>query len=282
MSERGIGWLVVTSGRRRPDRHASARRGGSSRRHYARGCPAFCDPAATDLRTRTTYSSISGNALSRTGLPPPGRAAGCTLQASDCILVPPMAIGDRDLWVFRIVHQDTGKPAPGVPVTVLDKAGNAAGHWVSDGDGIVAVPRRETTKLRLRLGLRSEDPLELATSTLGDEPTPLAAPTQLPPTHGAAGEHPVLERQVTQPPPAAEAPEVPGHVLYFQRLALFAERTVASVLPARDTAVDFFSPPSDGPAAMRYGALIEVEAYWQSPGVHWGEPLSPRTPTPRE
>ncbi len=49
-----------------------------------------------------------------------------------------MAIGDRDLWVFRIVHQDTGKPAPGVPVTVLDKAGNAAGHWVSDGDGIVA------------------------------------------------------------------------------------------------------------------------------------------------
>src|SRR5260370_10738985 len=216
MSERGIGWLVVTSGRRRPDRHASARRGGSSRRHYARGCRAFCGPAATDLRTRTTHSSIPGNALSRSGLPPPGRAAGCTPQASDCILVPPMAIGDRDLWVFRIVHQDTGKPAPGVPVTVLDKAGNAAGHWVSDGDGIVAVPRRETTKLRLRVGLRSEDPIELATAHPGYEPTPLAAPTQLPPTAGAGGEHPLLQRPVTGTLPPAESPEVPAHVLYFQ------------------------------------------------------------------
>src|SRR6266853_202257 len=54
---------------------------------------------------------------------------------------PPMAIAD--VWVFRIVHQDTGKPAQGVPVTVLDKGGNAAGHWVSDADGIVAVPRRD-------------------------------------------------------------------------------------------------------------------------------------------
>jgi hypothetical protein len=191
-----------------------------------------------------------------------------------------MAIGDRDLWVFRIVHQDSGKPAPGVPVTVLDNAGNAAGHWVSDGEGIVAVPRRETARLRLRVGLRSEDPIELATATLGDEPTPLAAPTQLPPTHGAAGEHPVLERQVTQVPAAADAPEVPGHVLYFQRLALFAERTVASALPARDTAVDFFSPASDGPTAMRYGVLIEVEEYWQSLGVQWGELLYSVTLTP--
>ena len=33
-----------------------------------------------------------------------------------------------DVWLFRIVHQDTGKPAQGVPVTVLDRAGNAAGH----------------------------------------------------------------------------------------------------------------------------------------------------------
>jgi hypothetical protein len=191
-----------------------------------------------------------------------------------------MAIGDRDLWVFRIVHQDTGKPAPGVPVTVLDKAGNAAGHWVSDGEGIVAVPRRDTTKLRLRVGLRSEDPIELATATLGDEPTPLAAPTQLPPTAGAGGEHPVLERQVTATLPAADAPEVPGHVLYFQRLALFAERTVASAPPARDTVADFFSPATDGPAAMRYGALIEVEEYWQSLGVQWGELLYSVTLTP--
>src|SRR2546430_2508231 len=97
-----------------------------------------------------------------------------------------MAIAD--VWVFRIVHQDTGKAAQGVPVTVLDKGGNAAGHRVSDADGIVAVPRRDIPKLRLRVGLRNEDPIELATATLGEEPTPLAAPTHLPHTTGGMGE----------------------------------------------------------------------------------------------
>src|SRR5437870_12453198 len=96
-----------------------------------------------------------------------------------------MAVGD--VWLFRSVHPDTGTPAQGVPVTVLDRGGNAAGHWVSDADGIVAVPRRDTPRLRLRVGLRSEDPIELATATLGDEPTPLAAPTQLPPSTGTIG-----------------------------------------------------------------------------------------------
>src|SRR5260370_5305025 len=135
-----------------------------------------------------------------------------------------MAIGDRVVGVSRTVDQDTGKPAPGVPVTVLDKAGNAAGHWVSDGEGIVAVPRRDTTKLRLRVGLRSEDPIELATATLGDEPTPLAAPTQLPPTAGAGGGHPVLERQVTSTLPPADAPQAPGPVVSFHRLAFVSPR----------------------------------------------------------
>src|SRR5213076_998613 len=97
-----------------------------------------------------------------------------------CILGPPMTTGANDVWVFRIVHQDTGKPAPGVPVTVLDRAGNAEGHWVSDADGTVAIPRRETLKLRIRVGLRSEDPIELAIAHLGGGPTPLAAPPQPP------------------------------------------------------------------------------------------------------
>ena len=51
-----------------------------------------------------------------------------------------MITGAKDVWLFRIVHQDTGKPAQGVPVTVLDRAGNAEGHWVSDADGTVAIP----------------------------------------------------------------------------------------------------------------------------------------------
>src|SRR2546429_1872960 len=201
---------------------------------------------------------------------------------------PLMAIGD--VWLFRIVHPDTGKPAQGVPVTVLDRGGNAAGHWVSDADGIVAVPRRDMPKLRLRVGLRSEDPIELATATLGDEPTPLAAPTQLPPSTSGAGERVVRELQVVHPAPAAGAPpspargpdpvDVPGHVLYFQRLAMFAERAPAAANAARDPVADFFSLAGEGSSAMRYGALIEVEEYWQSQGVQWGELLDSATLTP--
>src|SRR5213594_4872377 len=98
-----------------------------------------------------------------------------------------MTTGANDVWLFRIVNQDTGRPAQGVPVTVLDRAGNAEGHWVSDADGTVAIPRRETPRLRIRVGLRSEDPIELATATLSEGPTPLAAPTQLPPSLTVSG-----------------------------------------------------------------------------------------------
>ena len=179
------------------------------------------------------------------------------------------------VWLFRIVHQDTGKPAQGVPVTVLDKASNAEGHWVSDADGVVAIPRRDTPTLRLRVGLRSEDPIELTTTTLGEEPTPLAAPSQLPPTVGPAGERPPRElpRAATPPPGGAEQPEVPGHVLYFQRLVAFAPAAGAPV-------ADVLGAASDGPGAMSYGALIEVEEYWQSLGVLWGELLYSVTLTP--
>ncbi len=200
---------------------------------------------------------------------------------------PLMAIGD--VWLFRIVHPDTGKPAQGVPVTVLDRGGNAAGHWVSDADGIVAVPRRDMPKLRLRVGLRSEDPIELATATLGDEPTPLAAPTQLPPTTSSGGGERVV-RELHAVPPAAPATappargpdpvEVPGHVLYFQRLAMFAERAASPAAPARDPVADFFALASEGSSVMRFGALIEVEEYWQSLGVQWGELLYSATLTP--
>ena len=216
-------------------------------------------------------------------------------------------MSDRDVWVFRIVHQDTGKPAQGVPVTVLDVAGNAAGHWVSDAAGLVAIPRRETTRLRLRVGLRNEDPIELATASLGEEPTPLAAPTQLPPSLTLVSDRPVREKfgatSPTPTPPAAAAAvprgpeqpapeptapvEAPGHVLYFQRLAVFGERTAAAA--PQGTAVggggpaEMFPVAGDwggGPTAMRYGALIDVEQYWQSLGVQWGELLYSVTLTP--
>src|SRR3989454_11981019 len=81
------------------------------------------------------------------------------------------------------------------------------------------------------------------------------------------------------PPPPAEQTEVPGHVLYSQRLAMSAGRAPAPPGP-RAAVADFFTPPADGPAAMRYGVLIEVEEYWQSLGVLWGELLYSISLTP--
>src|SRR5437879_4705164 len=200
-------------------------------------------------RQRCSDNALSGNAL-------PGNVSRAVVRRARQVAYwcPLMATGD--VWLFRIVHQDSGKPAQGVPVTVLDKGGKAPGHWVSDPDGIVAVPRRDILKLRLRVGLRSEDPIELATATLGDEPTPLAAPSQLPSTTSEPGERVVHELYPTRPAPAAGAPapaargpdpvDVPGHVLYFQRLAMFAERAPAAAGPARDPVADFFSLASEG------------------------------------
>src|SRR3989454_640223 len=141
-----------------------------------------------------------------------------------------MAAGMKQVWIFRIVHQDTGKPAQGVPVTVLEPSGNAAGYWVSEADGTVAIPRRDVPKLRLRVGLRTEDPIELDTATLGDEPIPLAAPSRLPPTSGGTRDAGERDLQTGSPPPprGAEPHDVPGHVLYFQRLVLFADRAPAA------------------------------------------------------
>src|SRR5205823_14352599 len=124
------------------------------------------------------------------------------------------------------------------------RARTPAGHWAGHAAGPVAIPRRATPALRIRVGWGSEDPSELATPTLGERPTPLAAPTQLPPTIGSighSGERPAREAPAAQPPPprAAEQPEAPGHVLYFQRLVMFAERSSAtrpSTAGARDGA----------------------------------------------
>src|ERR1043166_1954528 len=233
-------------------------------------------------------NALSRNALSGNALPPNVSAVVVRRPRRVAYWCPLMAFSD--VWVFRIVHQDTGKPAQGVPVTVLDRAGNAAGHWVSDADGLVAVPRRDISKLRLRVGLRSEDPIELATATLSDEPTPLAAPSQLPPPmgSGSSGERAVRDLHAVPAAPPATAPpargpdpvDVPGHVLYFQRLAMFGERAPTAAAPARDPVADFFALAGEGSSAMRYGALIEVEEFWQSLGVQWGELLYSATLTP--
>src|SRR5437899_3188333 len=191
-----------------------------------------------------------------------------------------MASTEKDVWVFRIVHQDTGKPAQGVPVTVLDKSGNPAGYWVSEADGTVTIPRREVVTLRLRVGLRNEEPIELATATLGQGPIDLAAPTWLPQTGAGTSERAAREPPPTAPPRPAEPHDVPAHVLYFQRLVMFAERAAKPTAPAGDPVADFFALASDTTAPLRYGALVEVEEAWQSLGVQWGELLYSVSLTP--
>src|SRR5437773_4428878 len=191
-----------------------------------------------------------------------------------------MASTEKDVWVFRIVHQDTGKPAQGVPVTVLDKSGNPAGYWVSEADGTVTIPRREVVTLRLRVGLRNEEPIELATATLGEGPIDLAAPTWLPQTGAGTSERAAREAVTTAPPRPVEPHDVPGHVLYFQRLVMFADRAPRPTGAPRDPVADFFALASDATAPLRYGALVEVEELWQSQGVQWGELLYSVSLTP--
>ncbi len=165
-----------------------------------------------------------------------------------------MTTPGKNVWVFRIVHQDTGKPAQGVPVTVLDGAGNPAGYWVSEADGTVTVPRRDGPRLRLRVGLRNEEPIELVTARLAEGPTDLAAPSWVP-----------------------LATATPERVM---AAAAFAERAPAAPAGRRDAAADFFALARDQPAALRYGVLLEVEELWQSLGVQWGELLYSVSLTP--
>src|SRR5260370_29511410 len=60
---------------------------------------------------------------------------------------------------------------------------------------------------------------------------------------------------------------------------MFGERATGATTPGEPVA-DFFSPPAESPAAMRYGVLIDVEEYWQSLGVLWGELLYSVSLTP--
>src|SRR2546427_8817423 len=70
----------------------------------------------------------------------------------------------QDSWTFRIVDQDTGAAVPGVPVSVLESGGGAGGYWVSDGDGLVRIPKHDQPRLRLRVGLRDRKSTRLNSS----------------------------------------------------------------------------------------------------------------------
>jgi len=170
----------------------------------------------------------------------------------------------QDSWTFRIVDQDTGAAVPGVPVSVLESGGRAGGYWVSDGDGLVRIPKHDQPRLRLRVGLRNEEAIEFDARSLPDDPIPLSAPRDIS-VAGAAAPAAI----VPPPPPAPAAQPQPGHLMRFVRIGVRPQDQ--DIIAAAD-AKHRTAPPPDITAA-RYGVLLEIELVWQSLGAQAGSTL---------
>ena len=174
------------------------------------------------------------------------------------------------VWLLKLVHPESRSPAAGVPVTLLDDSGNSAGYWVSDTEGVVALPRREAPIIKVRVGVRSEDPIALEAARLSREIVELEAPRSLVPAN-ASGTAPAqrTSRSVT-----ADR-DVPGHVMHFVRLALLPPDQPLLPVPGPRSpdAGDFLEIADPQNTELRYGALIEAEQYWQPLGHSGGELL---------
>lgn len=164
-----------------------------------------------------------------------------------------MAASWQDHWTFRIVDQDTGAALSGVPVTVLDAGNRSAGFWVSDADGVVQIPKHDGRRLRLRVGLRTEDTIELDARSLSDDPIPLAAPKGL-------SEEAPADAPVSAVPAQAS---LPGQVIRYTRIGIAPEDAGMITSPDESAA--------DG--VMRYGVIYEIEQVWQALGTEAGDVL---------
>ena len=140
----------------------------------------------------------------------------------------------------------------------MDQGGRSAGFWVSDVDGLVRISKHDDPRLRLRIGLRSEDVIELDARSLPDDPVPLVAPHGINDAAPAAG--PANVPIPSEPPPVHGRP---GHLLRFARIG---------VLPQDADITATVDQPRD-PSALRCGVLLEVEQIWQSLGSQAGDVL---------
>jgi hypothetical protein len=167
----------------------------------------------------------------------------------------------QEHWTFRIVDQDTGAAVPGVPVTVKDEPGVAGGHWVSDADGLVRIPKHNRPRLRLRVGLRADDTIDLDARSLRDDPVPLAAP-------------PRADAESAPAPTATVSAGPSGPVLSRDHTSHLSRFARIGVLPADG---DVMGPQPERSARdggrVRYGILFEVEQHWQSQGFTAGDVL---------
>jgi hypothetical protein len=182
------------------------------------------------------------------------------------------------IWTLRVVHPESREPAPGIPVSLLDAGGNPAGFWVSDSQGMVAIPRIDASRVRLRIGQRSEEPTELDVTALEGGAAEVAAPPTLLPA--TAGERlPAIRAHAA----AAGDASAGALTLRFSRLAVLPlESEPAATAPATAFPVDFFQAPTPSADGVRYGALLEMELCWQSLGYVAGDLLYTGTLAPGE
>lgn len=176
-----------------------------------------------------------------------------------------MATTWQEHWTFRLVDQDTGASVPGVPVTVREEGGASAGHWVSDADGLVRIPKHDRPRLRLRVGLRAEDTIDLDARSLPDDPVPLVAP----PRGDDARPHPAPAPALA-PEPATR--DKAGHVTRFARIGVLAADADVMQAGAESPRSASAERGTVG-EAVRYGGLFEIEQHWQSMGFHAGDVL---------
>jgi hypothetical protein len=172
-------------------------------------------------------------------------------------------------------------------VTLLDDRGETVGHWVSDPQGLVEIPRGESERVRLRVGLWSEEPFEVLPGELRRGVVELPAPRAPLPV-------PRPELVNTRSSEADEDPALPPQVLLYNRLGMLGgqppvtiQETERQPSPSPDPVatlgippVDFFSVAVNYPAPIRYGVLVELEQHWHPMGYALGDllysaPLAP-------
>jgi hypothetical protein len=137
---------------------------------------------------------------------------------------------------------------------------------MSDVDGMVRIPKHDRPRLRLRVGLRNDDVIELDARSLPDDPVPIAAPWGGGGTEGAGA---VDRGNAPSPPPLPH--DQPGHVLRFARIGVLPQDADVTETAAADRA-RFVAPAAD-PGVIRYGVVLEVEQIWQSLGPRAGDLL---------
>jgi len=185
------------------------------------------------------------------------------IWSSNCLDFGILSASDYDYLagLLDVPNRGSGHGGGGarVPVSVLESGGRAGGYWVSDGDGLVRIPKHDQPRLRLRVGLRNEEALEFDARSLPDDAISLTAPRDLSLPATAAPSAPAAVAPSPSPAPAAQTQ--PGHLMRFARVGVFPQ----------DRDLTVASPPD--PTSMRYGVVLEIELVWQSLGAQAGATL---------